>query len=260
MGSNMAEAHPVGFQWVMEAKARGATVIHVDPRYTRTSAVADIHVPLRTGSDIAFLGGLINHVLSNDLWFDDYVRAYTNAPFLIREDFKDTEDLDGLFSGFDPETGMYDRDSWQYENVDRAFLRRRASFEASATRSHLWITRALEGACRRRHHPPDRGFVGDVDRSRMHRSAAGTGAGERLDFFPQQIAGPDLRPALGESLGDGAANAARGAGHDHPPVRKRDVHGPVYRSGSWAVSRRLKMGVRSGLGWVARSSAGPASR
>src|SRR5207248_269132 len=87
-GSNFAEAHPVGFQWVMEAKARGATVIHVDPRFTRTSALADIHVPLRAGSDIAFLGGLINHVLTNELWFDDYVRNYTNAAFLVREDCK----------------------------------------------------------------------------------------------------------------------------------------------------------------------------
>ena len=84
-GSNMAEAHPVGFQWVMEAKRRGATVIHVDPRFTRTSAVADLHVPIRAGSDIAFLGGLVNHVLSNDLDFREYVVAYTNAANLIDE-------------------------------------------------------------------------------------------------------------------------------------------------------------------------------
>src|SRR4051794_4160025 len=113
----MAEAHPVGFQWVMEAKRRGATVIHVDPRYTRTSALADIHVPLRSGSDIAFLGGLINHVLSNDLWFHDYVRAYTNAACLVREDFKDTEDLDGLFSGFEPEERKYATETWQYDGL-----------------------------------------------------------------------------------------------------------------------------------------------
>ena len=74
-GSNMAECHPVGFQWVMEAKARGATVIHVDPRFTRTSAVADIHVPIRAGSDIAFLGGLVNYVIENDAYFRDYVLA-----------------------------------------------------------------------------------------------------------------------------------------------------------------------------------------
>ena len=116
-GSNMAEAHPVGFQWVMEAKRRGATVIHVDPRFTRTSALADQHVPLRAGSDIAFLGGLINHVLSNDLWFHDYVRAYTNASMLVRDDFRDTEDLDGLFSGFVEGERRYDTETWQYDGI-----------------------------------------------------------------------------------------------------------------------------------------------
>jgi len=114
----MAEAHPVGFQWVVEAKARGATFIHVDPRYTRTSALADIHVPLRAGSDIAFLGGLVNYVLQNDSWFRDYVLAYTNAPFLVREDFCDTEDLDGLFSGYDPEQRKYETETWQYAGID----------------------------------------------------------------------------------------------------------------------------------------------
>jgi formate dehydrogenase major subunit len=117
-GSNMAEAHPVGFQWVVEAKARGATVVHVDPRFTRTSALADVHVPIRVGSDIAFLGGLVNHVLGNDLWFDDYVRAYTNASFLVREDFRDTEDLDGLFSGFVTDERRYDTETWQYAGID----------------------------------------------------------------------------------------------------------------------------------------------
>jgi formate dehydrogenase major subunit len=117
-GSNMAEAHPVGFQWVMEAKKRGATVIHVDPRFTRTSAVADLHVPIRAGTDIAFLGGLIHHVLETGAYFEDYVRAYTNAPMILREDFRDTEDLDGLFSGFDPEKGTYDVRSWEYEDTD----------------------------------------------------------------------------------------------------------------------------------------------
>src|ERR1700742_4575835 len=90
-GSNMAECHPVGFQWVMEAKKRGATIIHVDPRFTRTSAVADLHVPLRAGSDIAFLGGLINHILENEKYFHDYVVAYTNAATILRDDFRDTE-------------------------------------------------------------------------------------------------------------------------------------------------------------------------
>jgi formate dehydrogenase major subunit len=112
----MAEAHPVGFQWVMEAKKRGATVVHVDPRFTRTSAVADVHVPIRAGTDIAFLGGLIHHVLETGSYFEEYVRAYTNAPMLLREDFGDTEDLDGLFSGFDPDTGVYDSATWEYDN------------------------------------------------------------------------------------------------------------------------------------------------
>ncbi len=118
-GSNMAECHPVGFQWVTEAKARGARIIHVDPRFTRTSAVADTHVPVRAGTDVVLLGALINHVLSNNLYFHDYVVAYTNAATLISEDFADTEDLDGLFSGFDPETGTYDTSSWSYAERDR---------------------------------------------------------------------------------------------------------------------------------------------
>lgn len=117
MGSNMAEAHPVGFQWVTEAKARGARVIHIDPRFTRTSAHADQHVTIRAGTDIAFLGGVINHILGHDLDFREYVRAYTNAPFLVNERFRDTEDLDGLFSGYDPHSAAYDASSWSYASV-----------------------------------------------------------------------------------------------------------------------------------------------
>jgi formate dehydrogenase major subunit len=111
----MAECHPVGFQWVMEAKKRGAKVIHVDPRFTRTSALADTHVPLRAGSDIAFLGGIIRYVLENELDFREYVVAYTNAATLVGEEFVDTEDLDGLFSGYDPETATYETDTWAYD-------------------------------------------------------------------------------------------------------------------------------------------------
>jgi formate dehydrogenase major subunit len=117
MGSNMAEAHPVGFQWVMEAKARGATLIHVDPRFTRTSALVHTYAQLRAGSDIAFLGGVVNYILSNDRDFREYVLAYTNASMIIKEGYRDTEDLDGLFSGYDPETGTYDPSSWQYEGT-----------------------------------------------------------------------------------------------------------------------------------------------
>ena len=115
----MAEAHPVGFQWVMEAKARGAKIIHVDPRFTRTSAVADVHVPMRPGTDIAFLGGLIRHVLEEGRDFRDFVVAYTNAPMLVSEDFVDAAE-DGLFSGWDPDSRTYDTSTWQYEGVEVA--------------------------------------------------------------------------------------------------------------------------------------------
>jgi formate dehydrogenase major subunit len=122
-GSNMAECHPVGFQWVEEARARGARVIHVDPRFTRTSAVADKHIPIRAGSDVVLLGALINHILSNDLWFKEYVVSYTNAATLINENFRDTEELGGLFSGFDPDTGQYDPSTWAYAESDGEQLR-----------------------------------------------------------------------------------------------------------------------------------------
>lgn len=114
----MAECHPVGFQWVMEAKARGAKVIHIDPRFTRTSALADLHVPLRAGSDIVFLGAITNYVLQNDKYFRDYVVAYTNGPVIVREDFRDTEDLAGVFSGLDTDSRSYDNSSWQYAGTE----------------------------------------------------------------------------------------------------------------------------------------------
>ena len=100
--SNMAENHPVGFQWVMKAKERGAKLIHVDPRFTRTSAAADIHVPIRSGTNIAFFGGLINYAIQKNLYFKDYVVHYTNASYLIDPAFKTATDGNGLFTGFDP--------------------------------------------------------------------------------------------------------------------------------------------------------------
>jgi formate dehydrogenase major subunit len=114
----MAECHPVGFQWVMEAKARGATLIHVDPRFTRTSAVSDLHVPIRAGADIAFVGGLINHVLGSERYFREYLLAYTNASTILTEEYADTEDLDGVFSGLDREQRFYDFDSWRYQGEE----------------------------------------------------------------------------------------------------------------------------------------------
>ena len=138
MGSNMAECHPVGFQWVVEAKERGAKVFHVDPRFTRTSALADVHVPLRAGTDIAFLGGVINYIIENERWFDEYVKAYTNAPVIIHEEFADTEDLDGFFSGFDPETAFYDLRSWSYAGTqeEAAAGKREQQADVSGEQAH----------------------------------------------------------------------------------------------------------------------------
>jgi formate dehydrogenase major subunit len=120
MGSNMAECHPVAFRWPMKAKLKGAKLIHVDPRFTRTSAVSDIYAPLRSGSDIVFLGGLINYVINSDRWnqddfFKKYVGNYTNAATLVSEDFKDTEELSGVFSGFDETKKTYNIKSWGYQ-------------------------------------------------------------------------------------------------------------------------------------------------
>jgi formate dehydrogenase major subunit len=117
MGSDMAECHPVAFRWVMKAKQSGAKLIHIDPRFTRTSAVADIYVPIRAGSDIVFLGGLINWVIQNQKYFADYVVNYTNAATIINSDFRDTEDLEGLFSGYSPDTRTYNNASWQYDRA-----------------------------------------------------------------------------------------------------------------------------------------------
>jgi formate dehydrogenase major subunit len=137
MGSNMAECHPVAFRWVMQAKTRTAnpcTVIHSDPRFTRTSAMADVYAPLRAGSDIVFLGALVRHVLEkhaetfarlrgkerrqwseHERFFHDYITRYTNAPTLINKDFEDTEDLDGLFSGY--AKGKYSNQTWRYQTA-----------------------------------------------------------------------------------------------------------------------------------------------
>src|SRR5271169_1761239 len=99
----------------MKAKLNGAAILHVDPRFTRTSAMADVYAPLRAGSDIVFLGGLIHYVLEHDAYFRDYVVNYTNAAALIDEHYQGTEELDGLFSGFDAQRRKYDPTSWNYE-------------------------------------------------------------------------------------------------------------------------------------------------
>jgi formate dehydrogenase major subunit len=112
MGSNAAENHPISFKWVMRAKDRGATIVHVDPRFTRTASKSDIYAPMRSGIDIAFLGGLIKYILDNKLYFEEYVREYTNASLIVGEKFSFK---DGLFSGFDAEKRKYDKSQWAFE-------------------------------------------------------------------------------------------------------------------------------------------------
>jgi formate dehydrogenase major subunit len=151
MGSNMAECHPVAFRWPLKARLNGATLIHVDPRFTRTSANCDIHAPIRAGSDIAFLGGLINHVLNSERWhtepfFKAFVSNYTNAATIVSPAFRDTEDLDGVYSGlreyaenadwpYNAFVGTYDPASWQYE---RAGTQGAASPDASGGTPENW--------------------------------------------------------------------------------------------------------------------------
>ncbi len=133
----MAECHPVGFQWVMEAKARGAKVIHVDPRFTRTSALSDLHVPLRAGSDIAFLGGIVNYVLENEKYFREYMLTYTNASTIVNEKFTGADELDGVFSGLDRDERSYDVETWQYDGAEVQ--------AASGKRDQHWNARTRRG-------------------------------------------------------------------------------------------------------------------
>src|SRR5471030_2621483 len=113
MGGNAAEAHPCGFKWVTEAKAnRGAKLIVVDPRYTRSAAVSDMYAPIRPGTDIAFLNGLINYCIQNDKVQWDYVKAFTNSPYLVKEGFAYQ---DGLFTGYDETKRDYNRSTWDYD-------------------------------------------------------------------------------------------------------------------------------------------------
>jgi len=120
IGSNAAENHPISFKWVTHAREKnGAKVISVDPRFTRTSAVSDIYAKLRSGTDIAFIGGIINYVLENKLYNEEYVREFTNAPFIINSAFKGPAELDGVFSGYDKRGRKYDKSTWKYQMSGR---------------------------------------------------------------------------------------------------------------------------------------------
>ena len=152
MGSNMAEQHPVGFQWVVEAKERGAKVIHVDPRFTRTSAMADMHVSIRPGTDIAFLGGIVHYIFEHDAWFRDYVEHFTNGPVIIKPEFLDTDDTSGFFSGWDPDHSAYAIESWGYNLTEGETTAGKSEQQAdvSGDQAHGAHGMELEGG-----NPPD---------------------------------------------------------------------------------------------------------
>jgi len=115
MGSNAAENHPISFKWVMKAREKGAKLISVDPRFTRTSSKADVYAPIRSGADIPFLMGMVKYIFDNKLYDEYYVKNYTNAPFLVNRDFKMPGDLDGVFSGYDPKKRKYDKKAWAFQ-------------------------------------------------------------------------------------------------------------------------------------------------
>jgi formate dehydrogenase-N alpha subunit len=152
MGGNAAEAHPCGFKWVTEAKAHNnATFVVVDPRFTRSASVADLYAPLRTGTDIAFLGGVINYLLSHDKIQHEYVKAYTNAPFIVREGYKFN---DGLFSGYDEAARKYDRSTWAYEigpdgyaRVDNSLQHPRCVFQLLKKHYSRYTPEAVSNIC-----------------------------------------------------------------------------------------------------------------
>ena len=221
----MAECHPVAFQWVMEAKARGATVIHVDPRFTRTSAVSDLYLPIRAGADIAFVGGLINYVLSSGKYFKEYMLAYTNAATILTEDYADTEDLDGVFSGLNQEHRYYDFDTWRYqgqEEVKPASGEHQDPDAQQRTRRQL---RQLRQAGRGKAHGSGGAAAHptpDTDDTLQHprygpgarpcvTSCGNTSSGPVSPAVPGRTCDMDIPPA------SGLDPAARAGYSDHPP-------------------------------------------
>ena len=119
-GSNVVENHPIAAKWLQKAREEGAVILSVDPRYTRTSSFADLYCKMRSGTDIAFVGGMINHALENDRIHRDYVTRYTNAPFIVSKKFGFNE---GLFSGYDPATRSYGGSSWAFEMDEKGIPR-----------------------------------------------------------------------------------------------------------------------------------------
>ena len=129
MGSNAAENHPISFKWVTKAIDRGATLLSVDPRFTRTSAKAHLYAPIRSGTDIAFLGGMIKYIIENEKYFEEYVRLYTNASYLVNPKFKMPGELDGLFSGYDPKKRKYDKSAWTFQKDANGLIKKDPKLE-----------------------------------------------------------------------------------------------------------------------------------
>jgi formate dehydrogenase-N alpha subunit len=129
MGSNAAENHPISFKWVMKAMEKGATLISVDPRFTRTSSKADIYAPIRSGADIAFLSGMMNYIIENKLYDEFYIKHYTNAPFLVNRDFKMPGELDGVFSGYDAKKRKYDKSTWAFQKDEEGVIKKDMSLQ-----------------------------------------------------------------------------------------------------------------------------------
>ncbi len=129
MGSNPASNHPISMKWVMYAKDRGAKLIVVDPRLTQTATKADVYAPMRSGTDIPFLGGMIKYIIDNNLIFHEYVVKYTNASFLLNPDFKGPGELNGLFSGYDEKTRKYDKKTWSYQMDENGIPKKDASLK-----------------------------------------------------------------------------------------------------------------------------------
>lgn len=121
IGSNPAENHPISFRWVTKAKERGGKLIVVDPRYTRSAAVSDLYVPLRSGTDIAFIGGIMHYLLENDFINREYLLRHTNAAFLVNEGY---DFQDGLFSGYNEEKRTYDRSTWSFQKDANGYVRK----------------------------------------------------------------------------------------------------------------------------------------
>src|SRR5437870_8630265 len=153
MGGNPAENHPCGFKWAVEAKRhRNAKLVVVDPRFTRTASVADVYAPIRPGTDIAFLNGIIRYALETGRYHEEYVRIHTAGPYIVGEKFAFD---DGLFSGFDPEKGAYDKSAWAYEpdpktngyQVDRTMKHPRCTLQLLKKHVERYTPEMVERIC-----------------------------------------------------------------------------------------------------------------